>query len=232
MQLFFDPNITAEANSRIEGQEHIHLSKSLRKTIGDQIHVTDGKGNLFLMEITLQSKKYTEVKYISKECTIANPVIFTLAVAPTKNISRYEWMIEKSVEMHVLSFMPFTSFHSERRNIKLERLEQLAIGAMKQSLQFHQPEIKPLRTFKDLMKQSENYKQKYIAYCEESDREILKKMETSLPTIILVGPEGGFSEEEIRLSEKHGFVPISLGKSRLRTETAAIFAASMYFSKL
>lgn len=230
MQLFFTQNIQNNI-AIIDGQEHIHLAKALRKVIGDVVHLLDGKGALFLAEITGQTKKVTTL-YIKEvvESVTANPNNLILAVAPTKNLDRYEWMVEKATEIGVKEIIPFFSQNSERRRLKTERVEAIAISAVKQSKTLFVPKIWEPIKFKELFIH-DIAPQKYIAYLRENTENVV----TAFPqlnihenTIVLIGPEGGFTVEEAQLAEKNNFKTLSLGNKRLRTETAGVFTASAY----
>jgi 16S rRNA (uracil1498-N3)-methyltransferase len=230
MQVFYSQNIVGD-KILIDQQEHIHLSKVLRKTLGDKIYVCNGKGLFVLAEIISMTKKETmlltkEVLHDEKE----NSNRLTLAVAPTKNMDRYEWFIEKAIEIGVHRIVPFYSQNSERRKLKLERIQTIAISAMKQSKSLFLPEIHAPISFKELL----NLKltnQKYIAYVlEETNtvKDVFPLLEPDKELIVLIGPEGGFTVEEADRAMKNSFKALSLGAKRLRTETAAVYTAAAY----
>lgn len=228
MQIFYS-SIAAEINTSIEidGQEHLHISKSLRKKIGDIIYIVNGKGCLFEAEIRFMSKKQTQVLLLKVILTSDKKAELVLAVAPTKNIGRYEWLIEKCTEIGVKSILPFTSYHSERKVVKHERLNTMTISAMKQSKQLFLPTIGELVSFKQVLKEAEGFDVKLIAYCEEQAITIKNELK-ALPTFVLIGPEGGFSSQEVEMAKEKGFKSVTLGENRLRTETAAVYVASVY----
>jgi 16S rRNA (uracil1498-N3)-methyltransferase len=151
-----------------------------------------------------------------------------LVVAPTKNIERFEWLVEKATEIGVDSITPLVCRFSERKILKPERLEKIIVSAAKQSLKFHFPQLQPLTKFEDFIKSFENNAtaaQKFIAHCYEGEKPLLKNLcQPHIDIVILIGPEGDFSREEVEMAEKHGFMAISLGSSRLRTETAGVVA--------
>ena len=225
MQLFYVPDIE-ETNTLNEGESQ-HCVKVLRLTQGSVINITDGKGKLYKAEITNPHPKHCEVSIIETEdfptswgCKIE------IAIAPTKNMDRIEWFTEKCVEMGIDAIIPINCRYSERKEIKLERIEKVIISAMKQSLKFTKTSLTEMTKFNDLVKRPFDGN-KYIAHCHDGKKALLrdayKKGENCL---ILIGPEGDFSEEEVKLAIENGFKPISLGESRLRTETAGIVACS------
>lgn len=232
MQLFYSPDVSLNNTFIIEGQEHVHMTKALRKSVGDLVNVTNGKGELFSCEIVATTKKHTTLANAQLKEKVAKNNKLCLAVAPTKLMNRYEWMLEKGVEMGVVEWLPMFTFHSERRKIKQEKLQLQALGAMKQSLQFWKPTVNEASSFKALLHHGQQYDQKYIAYCDEHKVQLKEVLSPQSNAIVLIGPEGGFSKEEVKEAENMGFRSISLGKNRLRTETAAIFVASLYYSLL
>ena len=231
MQLFYNPEVQLNTTTGISGQEHIHLTRSLRKIVGDFVHVTDGVGNLYSAVIVSSSKRDTVIKAVEKIKSMQAVNGLTLLVAPTKNISRYEWMIEKSVELGVKAILPFYSNNSERKTIKRERLQGVATGAMKQSLQLFLPVVAEMCTYEQILTQVASFKHKFIAYMGEQSLQLSAIEVPDTDCCVLIGPEGGFSPEEVKLAEKNGFKSISLGQNRLRTETAGIFAAAWYYAK-
>ena len=230
MQVFYAQNIT-DKNILIDSQEHIHLAKVLRKTVGDEIYVCNGKGLLVLAEIISSSKKETVLqvkRVVANENNNKHHLV--IGIAPTKNMDRLEWMVEKCVEIGVNGIAPFYSQNSERRRLKLERLEGKALSAMKQSKALFLPSIQEAVTLEKLIKQSEA-KHKYIAYVEEETNDIqaiFPQIDRNETMLVLIGPEGGFTKEEVDLAVENGFKSISLGQQRLRTETAGVFVASAY----
>tara|TARA_B110000459_G_scaffold7430_1_gene7709 strand:- start:1987 stop:2688 length:702 start_codon:yes stop_codon:yes gene_type:complete len=230
MQVFYSNNIINTAIF-IEGQEHVHLTKVLRKSEGDEVAICNGSGLMLSARIVSISKKQTvleKIEILAQEKVNTNKLI--LAVAPTKNIDRYQWMIEKCTEIGISKIIPFYSKHSERRRLKVDRLQLIALSAMKQSKSLFLPEIIEPISFKDLLKM-ESVKQKCLAYMEEETTTIAKlisNLNRKEELLIAIGPEGGFSEEEVQQAKTNGFAPISLGSKRLRTETAAVYSAVAY----
>lgn len=205
-----------------------HCIRVLRMKCGDKVEVVDGKGNRYVCEITDANPKRTRVEILTSESVEKeNEHRICVAVAPTKHIDRMEWLVEKLTEIGIDRIVPLQCERSERKEIKRERLEKIAVAAMKQSLRCHLPEIDEMRKFKDVANEFEGFK-KYIAYCDESieRKELTEIFEPGCDSVIMIGPEGDFSSEEIRMSLAQGWQPVSLGKNRLRTETAALSAVN------
>ncbi|MEP5341746.1 MAG: 16S rRNA (uracil(1498)-N(3))-methyltransferase [Algibacter sp.] len=225
MQLFYNSEINNEDTEfSFSKEESKHIVKVLRKDTGDILHITNGKGWLFEAEITIPNIKRCVVQIISKSEHPRKHYHVHLAVAPTKMNDRYEWFLEKATEIGIDCITPIICDHSERKFIKAERFEKILQSAMKQSLSVHLPKLKPAITLKEFLKKDLNG-QLFIAHCEEVDKKSLKhELEANCDTTILIGPEGDFSTKEIELALKNNFIPVTLGKTRLRTETAAIVA--------
>ncbi len=224
MHLFYSPEITSDTFT-LSQEESKHCLKVLRLNTGDTVHLTDGKGNLYQTRIIdADTKKCSlEIQEIKEEYGKRKYKIH-LAVAPTKNINRYEWFLEKATEIGIDEITPIICEHSERRVIKPERLNKVIIAAMKQSLKAYLPVLNPAMSFKDFA--GKNFdSEKYIAYCSDKYRDNLKDLyKKQKDSVIMIGPEGDFSEQEINTTIKSGFKPVSLGPERLRTETAALVA--------
>lgn len=220
----FTASSTEIKNLTLSEIESKHCVRVLRKKDGDAINVTDGKGNLYECVITEAHQKRCsfEIKNTIVQKKLAPNL--HIAIAPTKNIDRFEFFLEKATEIGITEITPLKSFHSERKNIKLDRLEKIVVSACKQSKNFHFPKLNDLTSIKEVLQSNE--KQKLIAHCEEKDKTELKSLQFQEETLILIGPEGDFSSEEIQNALKAGFQPISLGESRLRTETAGIVACT------
>ena len=223
MHLFYCSDIS-EGNYTLNEDESKHCIRVLRLKIGDIIHITDGVGNMHQTELIDDHPKRCTVKIIKTQQNYGKKS-FTLhmAVAPTKNISRYEWFLEKATEIGIDSFSPIICEHSERKEVKINRLERVILSAVKQSLKAYFPKLNETQKFKDFIQQ-EFDGQKFIAYCE-GEPQLLRNLYTSKKNaLILIGPEGDFSPSEVEQAMSTGFIPVSLGESRLRTETAAIAA--------
>ncbi|MBD0832174.1 16S rRNA (uracil(1498)-N(3))-methyltransferase [Aestuariibaculum sediminum] len=225
MQLFYNPNISEDSTQfTFDKEESKHIIKVLRKRIGDLLHITNGKGWLFTAKITVADIKNCVVTVTSKELQAKRPCHLHLAVAPTKMNDRYEWFLEKATEIGIESITPVFCDHSERKVIKADRFEKILQSAMKQSLNCYLPKLHEATTFKEFINQEING-DLFIAHCEETDRKSLKKeLKRKTNTTILIGPEGDFSSNEIEMAMAKNFIPVTLGDTRLRTETAAIVA--------
>ena len=225
MQLFYNPTITESTETfSFDKEESKHIIKVLRKKDTDLLYVTNGLGFLFKTEITLASDSKCTVKIISFEKAAPSKFKLHLAVAPTKMNDRYEWFLEKATEIGVHEITPIICDHSERKVINNERFDKILLTAMKQSNELYLPKLNPAITFKEFIK-LKNEGIKLIAHCEQTDKKSLKSvLKTNEDYIILIGPEGDFSEKEIALALENDFRAVSLGNTRLRTETAAIVA--------
>lgn len=225
MQLFYNPSISETATSFVfDKEESKHIIKVLRKKEGDTLLVTNGFGFLFKTEITIASDNKCTVKINSFEQQEKPKFQLHLAVAPTKMNERYEWFLEKATEIGIQEITPIICEHSERKVIKIDRFQKILESAMKQSLHYYLPQLNEPILFKDFLKKERN-SQKFIAHCEETDKKSLKnELKTNEDVTILIGPEGDFSVKEIQLALEHNYIPVSLGQTRLRTETAAIVA--------
>ena len=225
MQLFYNPaiNETTETFS-FDKEESKHIIKVLRKKDSDILYVTNGLGLLFKTEITLASDNKCTVKILSIEKTEAPKYKLHLAVAPTKMNDRYEWFLEKATEIGIHEITPVFCDRSERKVINIERFEKIILSAMKQCNQMYLPKLNPAITLKDFLK-IEQTGISLIAHCEETNKKSLKSVVVpNTDYTILIGPEGDFSNKEIELALGNNYIPVSLGETRLRTETAAIVA--------
>lgn len=229
MQLFYSPNIEKGQTTFIfDKDESKHIIRVLRRKMGDILYVTNGKGTLFTTKITLDSDKNCITEITQTEEQNPTPFRLHLAVAPTKMNERYEWFLEKATEMGIHEITPIICDHSERKIVKSERFEKIIQSAMKQSLQFHLPILNEPITLKEFLQQ-DHTDEKYIAHCEETSKTLLKNcIEPHKNYLLLVGPEGDFSTSEINLALAKGYKPVSLGHTRLRTETAAVVAAHSF----
>ncbi len=225
MQLFYNSTINELTDFfSFDKEESKHIIKVLRKKDTDILYVTNGLGYLFKTEITLASDNKCTVKILSIEKSEPSKFHLHLAVAPTKMNDRYEWFLEKATEIGIHEITPIICDRSERKVVNQERFEKILLTAMKQANILFLPKLNPSKTFKEFI-QTENEGMQLIAHCEETDKKSLKSvLKPKTSTTILIGPEGDFSEKEIVLAIENNFVPVSLGKTRLRTETAAIVA--------
>ena len=222
---FYAPDI--ETTLTLPESDSQHCVKVLRKTPGDIIEVIDGKGNRFTCRLTEALQKRAKVEIIDK---MSLPLFWqnriAIGIAPTKHLDRMEWLTEKLTEIGINSITPLLCRYSERKEIKSERLEKIAISAMKQSLKAVCPRVDGITPIKSFIASVKGYDQKFIAHCDDRfERKLLcREYQPGKDVAILIGPEGDFSPEEIEYAVSEGFVPVSLGEARLRTETAALVA--------
>ena len=222
-QLFYAPDITTI--SELPEEESLHCIRVLRLKSGDPITITDGKGFFYHATIEKPHPKHCQVSIVKQEKQ--KPLWdyrITMAVAPTKNMDRMEWFVEKTTEIGVDTITFLRCFHSERKEIKLQRLRKTAISAMKQSFKATIPQIDEMIDFHKFISHAK-HDNRMIATCIDHQRQMIKNIYTPQQhALILIGPEGDFSPDEILAARTAGFVPVSLGESRLRTETAALIA--------
>lgn len=226
MQLFYQPNIDENAQQIVfTKDESRHIIKVLRHAEGALLKVTNGKGTLFTGQIITANSKQCVAKVINTEKQTPPKYQLHLAVAPTKMNDRYEWFLEKATEIGIDEITPIICEHSERKVVKLERYQRVLQSAMKQSLHYRIPKLNDPIPFSEFIKNTTNAT-KFIAHCEENKpRKLLQNVANPLQdTLILIGPEGDFSSEEIATALVNNFTAVSLGNSRLRTETAALVA--------
>lgn len=226
MQLFYNPDITEETtNFHFDKTESRHIVKVLRKKEGDLLHITNGKGFLFEVEIVVANDKKC---LVSLKKTRKKPkhwdYYLHIAIAPTKNNDRLEWFLEKATEIGIDEITPIICSNSERVVLKIERQEKILQSAMKQSLKFVLPQLNEPVKFSDFISQKFD-SDLFIAHCEETNKKsLVHEVKPKQRVLIMIGPEGDFSPKEIEKALIKGFVPVSLGESRLRTETAGVVA--------
>ena len=225
MQLFYSPTLNPDATSFVfDKEESKHIIKVLRKKENDILQVTNGLGFLFETKIKIASDNKCTVEIVSFQQQEKSKFHLHLVVAPTKMNERYEWFLEKATEIGVQEITPIICEHSERKVVKTERFLKIIESAMKQSLHYYLPKLNEPISFKEFIKKGQNG-QKFIAHCEETDKKSLKnELKLNTDCTILIGPEGDFSVKEIQLALDNQYIPVSLGNTRLRTETAAIVA--------
>ena len=228
MQLFFQENIT-EPITLFNEEESKHLIRVLSKKQGDSVLLTDGKGKLYEAIILDSNPSKASLKILNHKEVEEDSYSIHLAIAPTKSPDRMEWMVEKITEIGFHEMTLLDCMNSERSHLKIDRLHKKVISACKQSLKFRIPNLHPIRKFTDLIKdpQFQDF-QKFIAYVDEQhEHHLLDVAQPNGKYLILIGPEGDFDPKEIQLALAAGFKPVSLGKSRLRTETAGLTAIQM-----
>ncbi len=226
MHVFYTPDI---ANTQeLPEEEAGHCLRVLRLGVGDEVMLTDGRGFFYQAVIAAATQKRCMVKIVSK--TEQEPFWgghLHLALAPTKNMDRMEWLAEKATEIGFDELTFLNCRFSERKVIKTDRIEKIVVSAVKQSLKARKPVVNEMTDFRKFMERDFSG-QKFIAHCYEGEKPLLRDvLHPDEDAVILVGPEGDFSPEEVTLAMEKGFQPVSLGKSRLRTETAALVAVHL-----
>ena len=230
MALFYVPDIAD--TWELSDEESAHAIRVLRLAVGSKLEITDGCGNLYLTEVASIAGKHCYVQPVEPVTRPKNwNGSFHLAIAPTKNMDRIEWLAEKATEVGLDSITFLNCRFSERKVIKTDRVERIVVSAMKQSLKYCKPVVGEMTSFKDFV-MTERPGAKFIAHCYDSERVLLKDV---LPidedVTLLVGPEGDFSPEEVDMAIEAGYRPVSLGSSRLRTETAGLVGCHTFMLK-
>lgn len=230
MALFYVPDITERWE--LSEEETAHALRVLRLAVGAELEITDGKGQLYKARIASISGKHCFVEPVEG---VAMPKNWKgnihVAIAPTKNMDRMEWLAEKATEIGLDSLTFLNCRFSERKVVKCDRVERIVVSAMKQSLKYHKPVVGEMTDLRKFVA-SERPGAKFIAHCHEGERVLLKDvLVPGEDATVLIGPEGDFSPEEVDMAIKAGYVPVSLGSSRLRTETAGLAACHTYILK-
>jgi len=223
MTIFYVPKLIS--GNILPEEESQHAVKVLRLQVNNEIALVDGIGGFFKARITNPHPKHCGFEIIESEKEFGKRNYkLHIAIAPTKNIERLEWFIEKATEIGIDEITPIICRFSERKIVKEERLEKIIVSASKQSVKAYFPKLNSLCTFDELLKKY-SASQKFIAHCyDENKRSLQTEIQKSSDILILIGPEGDFSKEEVEKAISHGFLPVSLGESRLRTETAGLVA--------
>lgn len=220
---FFAPDINTDPV--LPEAESSHAVRVLRRRAGDEVEVVDGRGGLYRCRLVGDSPKGAALEIVER---ISLPKVWTptitVAVAPTKHNDRMEWLVEKLVEIGVDRFVPVRCARSERKELKVERIEKIAVSAMKQSLKAVMPQIEPLMPLSAFLKSCDACAQRFVGWCDDSaPRQLLARAyRPGSDVAILIGPEGDFTADEIEQCRQSGFVPVTMGDNRLRTETAAL----------
>jgi 16S rRNA (uracil1498-N3)-methyltransferase len=227
MQLFHNPRLDHSASQFVfSPEESRHIIMVLRKKEKDTLFITNGKGYLFEAQILSADSKKCKAQIMTTTKKHQKMYWFHLVVAPTKSNDRFEWFLEKATEIGVNEITPIICERSERKTVKHERMEKVLQSAMKQSLQTYLPKLNKAITYKEFISKS-NKGQLFIAHCDKGEKlELKRRVAPDKDVTILIGPEGDFSKKEIETAYRNGFLPISLGQNRLRTETAAIVACT------
>jgi 16S rRNA (uracil1498-N3)-methyltransferase len=225
MQLYYHPDLSIDTFDLTE-EESVHL-KVLRLQIDEQISITDGRGTLAIVAIEQNKRKQWTVRVLKREYTNAPKHSMELAISPLKNNERIEWLLEKATEMGITAFTILPCTRSERKTVNEERLRKVMISAAKQSQHLHFPELRVVKTFSDYITEKTEV-EKCIAFCGEKTIPIHDSISVGKPLRILIGPEGDFTDEEVALAIQQGYQSVSLGESRLRSETAGLYAVAAF----
>lgn len=228
MQLFYLPQISDGLVS-LSSEEARHAVQVLRKKVGDELDIVDGRGTWYRGTIVEATKKSCQLSVVTirKEMQ-RNDHRLIMAVSPTKSNERFEWFLEKATEIGVDEIIPLKCKRTERPRIRHDRYEKVLVSAMKQSLQAWLPKLHPLMSFADALELTADSGGKYIGWCDESiELPLLHNYQPTDSVCIFIGPEGDFTEEEVNKARTANFLPITLGPNRLRTETAALSATQM-----
>lgn len=219
---FYSPDIAETLT--LPQSDSQHCIRVLRMHVGDPVQVVDGHGYVYSCRLLDEHPKHTTVTIDHiKHCPRVWPVDVTVMVAPTKHNDRMEWLVEKLVEVGVDRIVPVKCRYSERKELNRERMEKIAVAAMKQSLKAVLPHIAPMMPLRQAV-ETYGATQKFVGYCDaDTPRTLLSRAcRPGTDTIILIGPEGDFSAEEITFLQQNGYIPVTMGDNRLRTETAAL----------
>jgi 16S rRNA (uracil1498-N3)-methyltransferase len=225
LNLFYQPAI-AQGILHLDPDESRHALKVLRMQMGDAIELTDGNGCIYRALISGGDLKKCSFTIVDKKDIISRNFNISIAIAPTKNMDRTEWFVEKAVEIGVEKIHLLLCKNSERKTVNLDRLTKIAVSAMKQSGQARLPYISDMAPLRDIV--SQKAVQKFICHVDASNPDQLKSLaKPNQSYLVLIGPEGDFNKDEIQLASEHGFKKVSLGPNRLRTETAALTACQI-----
>jgi 16S rRNA (uracil1498-N3)-methyltransferase len=226
MHIFYIPYISGNSITLPE-DESKHCIRVLRLSIGDDIHVIDGLGNLLTCRIAdANPKRCTAISIKTQPEFGKRNFYLHIAIAPTKNIDRFEWFLEKATEIGIDEITPLLCEHSERKNVNIDRIERVVIAAMKQSIKAYKPKLNPITSFSKIITSSDE-NTKMIAYCGEFNSPHANNyIAKGNSLLFLIGPEGDFSQYEVDKAQQNGFISVGLGSSRLRTETAGIVACT------
>lgn len=237
MELFYSDNISA-GQVFLDQEQSTHCVRVLRHREGDVISVIDGLGSLFECRLVDANPKAAVATVVSETPDFGvHPYHLTMAVCPTKNIDRFEWFAEKATEIGVDVIAPVFGDRSERRVLKTDRIRRLAVSATKQSLKGRVPEVREPVSVAEFVASAPEGSLKLICYCEDDESRRVSVQEAlaasdAREVMVLIGPEGDFSPEEIAAALSSGWKPVHLGSSRLRTETAAVVAATAVYLRL
>lgn len=226
LPIFFQGEISDQSPFTLTEETSRHIINVLRMKVGEQLHLTNGKGKIITAEIINEHKKATEVKVLSASNLAARTSNVTIAISLIKNKSRFEWFLEKATEIGVSEIIPLLCDRTEKQTFRHERMNNIIISAMLQSQQAWLPNLHQPLPFSEVITNS-TPQNKYIAHCNEEEKRSIKSLSFPQSSIILIGPEGDFTFREIEIAKQNNFIPVTLGNTRLRTETAGIVAAAL-----
>lgn len=222
LPVFFQEEISHQPSFSLTEETSKHVVQVLRMKQGEHLQLTNGKGEIITAEIIREHKKATEIKVISISNIPHRTAHLTIAISLVKNNSRFEWFLEKATEIGVSDIIPLICERTEKQTFRHDRMKNILVSAMLQSRQAWLPTLHQPTKFNEVIKTSQQ--NKFIAYCDEEEKTLINVQTINPSAIILIGPEGDFTTHEIALAVKNEFVPVSLGSTRLRTETAGVVA--------
>ncbi len=227
MILFYTTHISGE-HAFFPPEESRHIGQVLRKQAGARLSFVDGSGGWYAGEIEEMDRKGCSVRIIEKKALPPASFQLHLGIAPTKQPSRMEWLLEKVTEIGISEISLLECSRSERQRVRMDRWERILQSAMKQSLRAWLPRLNDVTPFEEFIRKADLLEQRFIAWCDDEEKDHLKNnLLPAKDVMVLVGPEGDFSPEEISLAKEKGFLPVSLGPNRLRTETAGLVACQI-----
>jgi 16S rRNA (uracil1498-N3)-methyltransferase len=227
LPFFFEENLSNQSIFTLSELTSKHVVQVLRMKKGEKLKITNGRGEVIACEIIHDSKKATEVKLIVKETQFQANKKITIAISLIKNSSRFEWFLEKATEIGVTKIIPMLCERTEKQHFRVDRMQNILISAMLQSQQVWLPLLHPITKMSQVIGES-NDTEKFIGHCNEDSKELLiNESNKNASSVILIGPEGDFTKEEVEVALLNNFIPVSLGDTRLRTETAGIVAATL-----
>jgi len=234
LPFFFEENLPDSENFKLSEESSRHIVQVLRMKEKDELLITNGKGVTLKASLISANKKKAEIQTLGKSLSDRPLHKISIGISLIKNKNRFEWFLEKAVEIGVSEIIPFESARTENHHFRHDRVKSILVSAMLQSQQAWLPEIYEPVKFKDLLPKK-SYENKYIAHCIKDKRSLLNELSGNYNdnghTIILIGPEGDFTKEEVEEAIQNKFIPVSLGETRLRTETAGLVAAVLLLSK-
>lgn len=228
---YIEPSLAELPLIQLDEDNSRHVIQVLRMRTGEHMNLTDGQGLLLHTEIVDDHKKHCQVKVLSKTCHEKKGRDLTMAISLLKNNARFEWFLEKATELGVRRIIPLLCERTEKQKFRMDRMKGILVSAMLQSQQCWLPELPEPVKYQDLDHWVNGTGDKYIAHCMEEYRSPISRLPSSQQGLIAIGPEGDFTQNEVQLAIDKSFVPVSLGETRLRTETAGVIAATLFLLK-